>query len=38
VQVSDPSIYPPASTKLSIVTVTGQKLEKWQAAYDQILA
>jgi spermidine/putrescine transport system substrate-binding protein len=38
VQVSDPSIYPPASTRLSIVTVTGQKLEKWQAAYDQILA
>jgi len=37
-QLSDPSIYPPASTKLSIVTVTGQKLEKWQAAYDQILA
>jgi spermidine/putrescine-binding protein len=37
-QTSDPSIYPPASTKLSIVTVTGQKLEKWQAAYDQILA
>jgi spermidine/putrescine-binding protein len=38
VHVSDPAIYPPASTKLSIVTVTGQKLEKWQAAYDQILA
>jgi spermidine/putrescine transport system substrate-binding protein len=38
VHVSDPSIYPPASTKLSIVTVTGQKLERWQAAYDQILA
>jgi spermidine/putrescine transport system substrate-binding protein len=37
-QVSDPAIYPPASTKLSIVTVTGQKLEKWQAAYDEILA
>jgi spermidine/putrescine transport system substrate-binding protein len=37
-QTSDPSIYPPASTKLSIVTVTGQKLEKWQAAYDQIVA
>jgi spermidine/putrescine-binding protein len=30
-------IYPPASTKLSIVTLTGQKLQKWQAAYDQIL-
>jgi spermidine/putrescine-binding protein len=37
-QLSDPAIYPPASTKLSIVTVTGEKLEKWQAAYDQILA
>jgi putrescine transport system substrate-binding protein len=37
-QLSDPAIYPPASTKLSIVTVTGQKLERWQAAYDQILA
>jgi putrescine transport system substrate-binding protein len=37
-QLSDPAIYPPASTKLSIVTVSGQKLEKWQAAYDQILA
>src|SRR6266545_2875366 len=37
-QLSDPAIYPPASTKLSIVTITGQKLEKWQAAYDQIIA
>jgi spermidine/putrescine transport system substrate-binding protein len=36
-QTSDPSIYPPASTKLSIVTLTGQKLEKWQAAYDAIV-
>jgi spermidine/putrescine-binding protein len=36
-QVSDPSIYPPASVKLSIVTLTGQKLQKWRAAYDQIL-
>jgi spermidine/putrescine-binding protein len=36
-QTADPSIYPPASTKLSIVTLTGQKLQKWQAAYDQIL-
>jgi spermidine/putrescine transport system substrate-binding protein len=36
-QVSDPSIYPPASVKLSIVTLTGQKLQKWQAAYDQII-
>jgi spermidine/putrescine-binding protein len=37
-QTTDPAIYPPASTKLSIVTLTGQKLEKWQAAYDKILA
>jgi spermidine/putrescine-binding protein len=37
-QTTDPSIYPPASTKLSIVTLTGQKLQKWQAAYEQILA
>jgi spermidine/putrescine-binding protein len=36
-QTTDPAIYPPASTKLSIVTLTGLKLQKWQAAYDQIL-
>jgi putrescine transport system substrate-binding protein len=36
-QTRDPSIYPPAQTKLSIVTLTGQKLEKWQAAYDEIV-
>src|SRR5215211_5676080 len=36
-QTKDPAIYPPASTKLSIVTLTGQKLEKWQAAYRQIV-
>jgi spermidine/putrescine transport system substrate-binding protein len=36
-QTSDPSIYPPASTKLFIVTLTGQKLERWRAAYDQIV-
>jgi spermidine/putrescine transport system substrate-binding protein len=36
-QLSDPAIYPPSSVKLSIVTLTGQKLQKWQAAYDQIL-
>jgi hypothetical protein len=33
-QVSDPAIYPPASIKLSIVTLTGDKQEKWRAAYD----
>ena len=36
-QTEDPSIYPPASTKQSILTLTGQKLQKWQAAYDQIV-
>jgi spermidine/putrescine-binding protein len=36
-QTKDPSIYPPASTKLSIVTLTGQKLERWTAAYNQIV-
>jgi putrescine transport system substrate-binding protein len=36
-QTSDPAIYPPTSTKLSIVTLTGQKLQKWQATYDEIL-
>jgi putrescine transport system substrate-binding protein len=36
-QTSDPAIYPPASTKLSILTLTGQKLQKWQAAYDEII-
>jgi putrescine transport system substrate-binding protein len=36
-QTSDPAIYPAASTKLSILTLTGQKLQKWQAAYDEII-
>jgi putrescine transport system substrate-binding protein len=36
-QTKDPSIYPPASTKLSIVTLTGQKLERWTDAYNQIV-
>jgi putrescine transport system substrate-binding protein len=36
-QTKDPSIYPPASTKLSIVTLTGQKLERWTAAYHQMV-
>jgi spermidine/putrescine-binding protein len=36
-QTSDPSIYPPASTKLSILTLTGPKQQKWRAAYDEIL-
>jgi putrescine transport system substrate-binding protein len=36
-QLGDPAIYPPSSIKLSIVTVTGQKLRKWQAAFDQVV-
>ena len=36
-QTKDPAIYPPADTKLSILTLTGQKLQKWQAAYDEIV-
>ena len=36
-QTTDPAIYPPAATKLSILTLTGQKLQKWQAAYDEII-
>jgi spermidine/putrescine-binding protein len=36
-QTRDPAMYPPAQTKLSIVTLTGQKLEKWRAAYDEIV-
>ena len=36
-QLDDPTIYPPASVKLSIVTLTGPKLAKWTAAFDAIL-
>jgi spermidine/putrescine transport system substrate-binding protein len=36
-QTKDPAIYPPADTKLSILTLTGLKLQKWQAAYDEIV-
>ena len=36
-QTTNPAIYPPASTKLFILTLTGQKLDKWQAAYEQIV-
>jgi putrescine transport system substrate-binding protein len=36
-QLSDPALYPPSSIKLSIVTVTGQKLRKWQAAFDEVV-
>jgi len=36
-QLKDPSIYPPAATKLSIVSMEGEKIQKWQAAYNAIL-
>jgi putrescine transport system substrate-binding protein len=36
-QLSDPAVYPPSSIKLSIVTTSGQKLRKWQAAFDQVV-
>ena len=36
-QTSDPAIYPPANIKLSIVTLTGQKLQKWRAAYEEVV-
>jgi len=36
-QLSDPAVYPPSSIKLSIVTTTGQKQQKWQAAYEAII-
>jgi spermidine/putrescine transport system substrate-binding protein len=35
-QLSDPAIYPPSSVKLSIVTVTGDKLRKWQSTFDEV--
>jgi putrescine transport system substrate-binding protein len=36
-QVNDPAIYPPASVKLSIVSLSGQKVTKWRDAYEQIM-
>ena len=36
-QLNDPSIYPPASTKLSIVTLSDQLLARWRAAYDEMV-
>jgi putrescine transport system substrate-binding protein len=36
-QLSDPEIYPPSSTKLSIVTVSGERQQKWQAAAEAIV-
>jgi putrescine transport system substrate-binding protein len=36
-QTSDPAIYPPAAIKLSIVTLTGQKQQKWREAYEAVV-
>jgi spermidine/putrescine-binding protein len=36
-QTSDPRIYPPDSIKLAIVTLTGDRIAKWQAVYDAVL-
>jgi spermidine/putrescine-binding protein len=36
-QLQDPSIYPPASTKLLFFTMEGEKLKKWQTAYNSIV-
>ncbi|HVD16780.1 MAG TPA: spermidine/putrescine ABC transporter substrate-binding protein [Actinomycetota bacterium] len=36
-QLRDPSIYPPASTKLALVSMEGEKLKKWQTAYNNIV-
>jgi spermidine/putrescine transport system substrate-binding protein len=37
-QVDDQRIYPPDSVKLSIVTLQGDKIQKWQAIYDEVLS
>jgi hypothetical protein len=36
-QTSNPAIYPPANIKLSIVTLTGQKQQKWREAYEAVV-
>jgi spermidine/putrescine-binding protein len=36
-QLSDPAVYPPSSIKLSIVTTSGQRQQKWQAAFDAVV-
>jgi spermidine/putrescine-binding protein len=36
-QLQDPSIYPPVSTKLSLISMEGEKLKKWQTAYNSIV-
>jgi hypothetical protein len=37
-QLDDPSIYPPESIKLSIVTLSGPKIQKWQSTFDGIIS
>jgi putrescine transport system substrate-binding protein len=37
-QLEDPSIYPPESIKLSIVTLSGPKIQKWQSTFDGIIS
>jgi spermidine/putrescine transport system substrate-binding protein len=37
-QVEDPSIYPPESTKLHIVTLTGPQIQKWQQTFDAVIS
>jgi spermidine/putrescine-binding protein len=37
-QLEDPRIYPPDSIKLSLITLTGEKIQRWQAVYDEVLA
>jgi spermidine/putrescine-binding protein len=37
-QLEDPRIYPPDSIKLSLITLTGDKIQRWQSVYDEVLA
>jgi putrescine transport system substrate-binding protein len=37
-QLDDPSIYPPETIKLHIVTLSGPKIQKWQTTYDGIIS
>jgi spermidine/putrescine-binding protein len=36
--VEDTSIYPPESTKLHVVTLTGPQIQKWQQTFDAIIS
>jgi putrescine transport system substrate-binding protein len=37
-QIEDPGIYPPKSTKLHVVTLTGPQIQKWQQTFDAIIS